>query len=152
MDPIFNRINNIRGFQISSPSLIGLRSINVSCEIFKSAKMDNIIKKAYKGTELMIDLYDQWLKELGFKLMTPRDSSKRGCHISLMHKHAKKISRSLRKFDRVIVDYRTPNQIRIAISPLYNTYDELYNGFKKVKECVEEKKYLDVGDELSKVT
>jgi len=152
MDPIFNRSKNIRGFQISSPSLIGLRSVNVSCEIFKSAKMNNIIKKANEGTELMIHLYDEWLKELGFRLMTPRDSSKRGCHISLMHKHAKKISRALRKFDRVIVDYRTPNQIRIAISPLYNTYNEVFDGFKKVKECVKGKKYLDIGDEFLKVT
>ena len=152
MDPIFNRSKNIRGFQISSPSLIGLRSVNVSCEIFKSARMSNIIKKSDIGTELMIDLYDKWLKKIGFKLMTPRDSSKRGCHISLMHEHAKKISRALRKFDRVVVDYRTPNQIRIAISPLYNTFNEVYAGFKKIKDCVEGKKYLDVGDELSKVT
>ena len=152
MDPIFNRSKNIRGFQISSPSLIGLRSVNVSCEIFKSARMSNIIKKSDIGTELMIDLYDKWLKKIGFKLMTPRDSSKRGCHISLMHEHAKKISRALRKFDRVVVDYRTPNQIRIAISPLYNTFNEIYAGFKKIKDCVEGKKYLDVGDELSKVT
>ena len=152
MDPIFNRSKNIRGFQISSPSLIGLRSVNVSCEIFKSARMSNIIKKSDIGTELMIDLYDKWLKKIGFKLMTPRDSSKRGCHISLMHEHAKKISRALRKFDRVVVDYRTPNQIRIAISPLYNTFNEVYTGFKKIKECVEGEKYLDIGDELSKVT
>tara|TARA_B100000287_G_scaffold419661_1_gene458145 strand:- start:599 stop:1870 length:1272 start_codon:yes stop_codon:yes gene_type:complete len=152
MEPVFNRTKNIRGFQISSPSLIGLRSVNVSCEIYRSAKMDNIINKAHTGTELMIDLYDQWLKELGFKLMTPRDSLKRGCHISLMHEYAKKISRALRKFDRVIVDYRTPNQIRIAISPLYNTYNEVYNGFKKIKKCVESEKYLDIRDESSKVT
>ena len=152
MDPIFKRSKNIRGFQISSPSLIGLRSVNVSCEIFKSARMSNIIKKSDIGTELMIDLYDKWLKKIGFKLMTPRDSSKRGCHISLMHEHAQKISRALRKFDRVVVDYRTPNQIRIAISPLYNTFNEVYTGFKKIKECVEREKYLDIGNELSKVT
>ena len=70
----------------------------------------------------------------------------------VMHKHAKNISRALRKFDRVIVDYRTPNQIRIAISPLYNTYNEVFDGFKKVKECVKSKKYLDIGDEFLKVT
>ena len=84
--------------------------------------------------------------------MTPRDSSKRGCHISLMHEHAKKISRALRMFNRVVVDYRTPNQIRIAISPLYNTFNEVYICFKKIKECVEREKYLDIGNELSKVT
>ena len=34
-----------------------------------------------------------------------------------MHEHAKNISVALRQFQRVIVDYRTPNQIRVAISP-----------------------------------
>jgi Kynureninase len=131
MGPSFEKSPDIRGFQIASPSLLGLRCVNVFCEMVKQAGLKEIAKKAQTGTELMIDLYDEWLKDLGFVLMTSRDRKKRGGHISLMHEHAKNISVALRQFQRVIVDYRTPNQIRVAISPLAMSYDEIYRGMKR---------------------
>ena len=69
-----------------------------------------------------------------------------------MHKHAKKISVALRKFERVIVDYRIPDQIRIAISPLAMTYDEVYRGMKKIRESVIRNDYLKVDNNVSEVT
>ena len=84
--------------------------------------------------------------------MTSRDRKKRGGHISLMHEHAKNISVALRQFQRVIVDYRIPNQIRIAISPLAMSYDEIYWGMEKIRESVVRKDYLQVRDNLSEVT
>ena len=148
----FVKSPGIRGFQIASPSLLGLRCVNVSAEMIGQAGMDKIVIKAQTGTNLMIDLYDQWLREVGFTLMTPRDREKRGGHISLMHDHAEKISLALRQFERVIVDYRIPNQIRIAISPLANSYEEIYRGMRSIRELVDRKDYLNVQDNISEVT
>ena len=118
----------------------------------KQAKIEKIIEKAQTGTDLMIQLYDEWLKDLGFHLMTSRDSEKRGGHISLMHEHAKNISVSLREFERVIVDYRVPDQIRIAISPLAMSYNEIYRGMKKIRDSVARKDYLKIKNKTSEVT
>ena len=152
MGPKFEKSPDIRGFQIASPSLLGIRCVNASIELIEEAGMSKIIEKAQKGTDLMIDLYDDWLADLGFELMTSRNAKRRGGHISLMHKHAKKISVALRKFERVIVDYRIPDQIRIAISPMAMTYDEVYRGMKRIRESVIRKDYLKVDDSLSEVT
>ena len=152
MGPKFQKSPDIRGFQIASPSLLGIRCVNSSIELIEEAGLSMIIEKARKGTELMIDFYDEYLAGLDFKLMTPRDAKRRGGHISLMHKHAKKISVALRRFERVIVDYRTPDQIRIAISPLAMTYDEVFNGMKRIRESVIRKDYLKVDDNVSEVT
>lgn len=152
MGPSFEKSMDIRGFQIASPSLLGLRCVNTSINIIKQAGMTEIVKKAQTGTNLIVDLYDQWLQELGFILMTSRDKTKRGGHISLMHDHAKNISIALRKFERVIVDYRKPNQIRIAISPLATSYSEIYRGMRKIKDSVSRADYLRIGDNVSEVT
>ncbi len=152
MGPKFEKSPDIRGFQIASPSLLGIRCVNASIELIEEAGMSEIIKKAQKGTDLMIDLYDDWLADLGFELMTSRNAKRRGGHISLMHKHAKKISVALRKFERVIVDYRIPDQIRIAISPMAMTYDEVYRGMKKIRESVIRNDYLKVDNNVSEVT
>jgi len=148
----FEKSPDIRGFQIASPSLIGLRSINVACKIIKNAKIENIINKATLGTDLIIKLYDEWLIDLGFLLMTPRNSDKRGAHISLFHEHAKSISVALRKFEGVVVDYRTPNQIRIAVSPLSTAYDEIYRAIKKIRDSVRRKDFLKIKEYKSNVT
>tara|TARA_B100001250_G_scaffold190309_1_gene163488 strand:+ start:37 stop:417 length:381 start_codon:yes stop_codon:yes gene_type:complete len=126
--------------------------VNASIELIEEAGMSKIIEKAQKGTDLMINLYDHWLADLGFELMTSRNAKKRGGHISLMHKHAKKISAALRKFERVIVDYRIPDQIRIAISPLAMTYDEVYRGMKGIRESVIRNDYLKIDNNVSEVT
>ena len=152
MGPKFEKSPDIRGFQIASPSLLGIRCVNASIELIEEAGISEIIEKAKKGTDLMIDLYDHWLADLGFELMTSRNAKNRGGHISLMHKHAKKISVALRKFERVIVDYRIPDQIRIAISPLAMTYDEVYRGMKKIRESVIRNDYLKVDNNVSEVT
>ena len=141
MGPNFIKSENIRGFQIASPSIMGLRCVNVAIDMIYRAGMTAIVNKAQKGTEIMIAFYDEWLKQLGFRLMTPRDKAKRGGHISLMHENARNISVALRNYENTIVDFREPNQIRIAISPLAMTYSELYEGLKRIRDVAESKSF-----------
>ena len=122
MGPVFEKAEGIRGFQIASPSLIGLRCIKTSFELIKEAGIDKIAHKAAVGTQMMIDLYDAWLAPLGMQLNTSRDAQERGGHISLVHPDAARICVALREFANVIPDYRTPNSIRLAISPLPTSY------------------------------
>ena len=51
MGPKFEKSPTIRGFQIASPSLLGLRCVDVSCEMVKQAGLKEIAKKAQTGTE-----------------------------------------------------------------------------------------------------
>ena len=74
MGPVFERAQNIRGFQIASPSLIGIRCVQTAFSMIKEAGIDAIAHKAAVGTQLMIDLYDAWLAPLGFVLNTSRDA------------------------------------------------------------------------------
>jgi len=141
MGPMFIKSENIRGFQIASPSIMGLRCVNVVIDMIHRAGMTAIVYKAQKGTEIMIAFYDKWLEQLGFKLMTPRDKTKRGGHISLMHESARNISVTLRNYENTIVDFREPNQIRIAISPLAMTYSEVHEGLKRIRHVAESKSF-----------
>jgi kynureninase len=100
----------------------------------------------------MIDLYDAWLANLGYSLLTSRDSNERGGHISLGHPDAARICIALRKFANVIPDYRTPNTIRLAISPLATSYVEVWEGFKRLHELTLSKKYEEIEGSDSRVT
>ena len=152
MGPKFEKAQSIRGFQIASPSLIGIRCVQSAFNLIQEAGISEIAKKAAIGTQLMIDLYESWLKPLGFELNTPRESNNRGGHISLVHPDAAQICVALRTLSKVIPDYRTPNSIRVAISPLATSYVELWDGFDRMRDLVASGAYKSVKESSSRVT
>lgn len=152
MGPIFERAQNIRGFQIASPSLIGIRCVQTSFSMIKEAGIDAIAQKAALGTQMMIDLYDAWLAPLGFVLNTSRDAKERGGHISLVHPDAAQICVAMREISNVIPDYRTPNSIRLAISPLPTSFVEVWDGFARTRDLVASGQYKTIKEGGSRVT
>ena len=152
MGASFERNLGIRGFQVASPSIIGIRAVQASYEMIERAGIARIARKAAIGTELMIALFDAWLAPLGFTLLTPRDSNKRGGHITIGHPEAKRIAAALRKYAKVIPDYRTPNSIRLAISPLPTSFVEVFDGFSRIKESVERRDFEKILEDSSRVT
>ena len=152
MGPVFERAQNIRGFQIASPSLIGIRCVQTAFSMIKEAGIDAIAHKAAVGTQMMIDLYDAWLAPLGFVLNTSRDPKERGGHISLVHPDAARICVAMREISNVIPDYRTPNSIRLAISPLPTSFVEVWDGFARTRDLVTSGQYKTIKEGGSRVT
>ena len=152
MGPVFERAQNIRGFQIASPSLIGIRCVQTAFSMIKEAGIDAIAHKAAVGTQMMIDLYDAWLAPLGFVLNTSRDPKERGGHISLVHPDAAQICVAMREISNVIPDYRTPNSIRLAISPLPTSFVEVWDGFERTRDLVASGQYKTIKEGGSRVT
>ena len=59
---------------------------------------------------------------------------------------------ALRKFANVIPDYRTPNAVRLAISPLATSYVEVWDGMQRIKALTETRQYEKITDMGSRVT
>jgi kynureninase len=152
MGPDFMKAEGIRGFQIASPSIIGIRGVQVAFAMIEEAGIDVIASKAAIGTQIMIDLYDEWLAPLGYTLLTSRNPKERGGHISLGHPDAARICVALRKFANVIPDYRTPNAIRLAIAPLPTSYVEVWDGFQRIRDLTQSRQYEKVEGSDSRVT
>jgi len=152
MGATFEKSEDIRGFQIASPSLIGLKSIQSAFSMIEEAGIDAIAAKCAQGTEMMIGLYDAWLADLGFTLNTSRNSNERGGHVSLVHPEAKRISVALRQFANVIPDYRVPDSIRLAIAPLPTSYVEVWDGFQRIRDLVSTRQFEKIKADQSRVT
>jgi len=144
MGPQFDRATGMRGFQIASPSIVGLTAVDTSMSMMDEAGMTNIEDKCARGTAFMIDLFEEWLEPLGFGLQTPRAPENRGGHLSLTHDDADRISVAMRKLANVIPDYRKPNAIRLAVAPLYTTYTEMFLGLERTRDLVAAGQHLEV--------
>ena len=148
----FERASGMRGFQIASPSIVGLRCVSTAFSMIEQAGLSAIADKAVHGTELMIALHDAWLAPLGFSLVTSRDAKNRGGHITLRHPQAKKISEAMRIFGNVFGDFRRPDCLRLAISPLATSYAEVWDGFSRIRNIVATKKYDEISESTNRVT
>ena len=152
MGPVFEKAAGIRGFQIASPSIIGIRGVQAAFEMIEEAGIDAIAAKAALGTQMMIDLYDEWLADLGYTLLTSRNPKERGGHISIGHPEAARICVALRKFANVIPDYRTPNAIRLAMAPLPTSYVEIWDGLARLRDLTITRQYEKIEGSDSRVT
>ena len=152
MGPDFERAQDIRGFHIATPPILGFRTVQTAFSMIEEATITALEEKCQIGTQMMIELFDAWLAELGFTLMTPRQAELRGGHITIYHPEAKRIAVAMRKFALVFPDFRQPNQIRLAISPLPTSYVEVWDGFQRIRDLVSSKQYEKVELDKSRVT
>ena len=69
------------------------------------------------------------------KIITPGSADKRGAQISIIiNNNGKKIFNHLKK-NGVYVDWREPNVIRLAPTPLYNSYEDIARFYNILCKC-----------------
>jgi kynureninase len=126
LEPEFIPVASADGWQISNPPILSMAPLRASLAIFEEAGgIDSLRKKSIKLTS-----YLQFLLEAGgsgkrFNVVTPRETSQRGCQLSVqVQEHPKELFAKL-EAARVKCDFREPNVIRAAPTPLYNTFHEV---------------------------
>jgi kynureninase len=121
----FDPIPGVEAWQLSNPPILSMAAIKASLEVFEEAGMNNLRTKAVKLTGYLEYLIDE-LKDDRIKIITPRDTSQRGCQLSIQVRSADKTL-----FDKitkagVIADWREPDVIRVAPIPLYNSFGDVW--------------------------
>ena len=87
--------------------------------------MESLRAKSMKLTGYLESLLTQ-VGSKRFSIITPKDPDARGCQLSILaHEHPKKLHDELIATD-VKCDFREPNIIRVAPTPLYNTFHEVW--------------------------
>jgi kynureninase len=126
LEPEFVPIPSADGWQISNPPIFAMAPLRASLAIFDDAGgMEALRAKSIRLTGyLEFLLTENGLKK--FTVITPREPDARGCQLSIMaHEHPKELLKELETAD-VKCDFREPNVIRVAPTPLYNTFHEVW--------------------------
>lgn len=148
--------DDMRRFGVSTPPMLSMKAIEPAIDILLEAGIDRLRAKSVRQTEYLIFLADQWLTPLGFTLGTPRQAKKRGSHVSLRHPEGYRINRALIEAQppavKVIPDFRKPDNIRLGIAPLYNTFSEIHRAMERLRTIVEERIYEECSAERLTVT
>jgi kynureninase len=147
---------DIRKMLIGTPPVISLAAIEPGLDLLIEAGMENIRRKSVLQTEYLIYLYEQMLKDKGFAMGSPKSVDQRGSHVSLQHPAAYPICKALIHPEHnnpvVIPDFRAPDNIRIGIAPLYNSFEDIFAAVECMAEVVSSKKYEKFKDGREAVT
>jgi kynureninase len=79
---------------------------------------------------------DEELVPLGFKVATPRGAAARGGHIALAHPDAWRLCQAL-KAHGVVPDFRAPDLLRLAPSPLYTRFADVREAVRRLRIIAE---------------
>jgi kynureninase len=131
----------VQRFMAGTQPMVSLLTMEAALEPLLQAGMVALRAKSILMTDYASFLTDELLAPLGFSLGSPRDSARRGSHISIRHEEGYRINRALIEEMNVIPDYREPDNIRLGFAPLYISFTDIWNGFDRIRKVVEEKRY-----------
>lgn len=130
MEPGFQPIPGAEGWQLSNAPVLGMAAHKASLDIFEEVGMEALRNKSEKLTsylEFVIrEISEKNKEKCQFEIITPAQKMERGCQLSILaHGQGKKMFDALTK-EGVIADWREPNVIRVAPTPLYNSFEDVY--------------------------
>jgi kynureninase len=145
LEPEFIPVLSADGWQISNPPILSMAPLRASLAIFDEAGgMEALRAKSLKLTgylQFLLEIAtgrvsptDGSAKHAKLTVITPREPGARGCQLSiLVHEHPKELFGKLEAAG-VTCDFREPNVIRAAPTPLYNTFHEVWRFAKILAE------------------
>src|SRR5213595_1636266 len=126
LEPEFVPVASADGWQISNPPIFSMAPLRASLSVFDEAGgMERLRAKSMKLTGYLEFLIEQ-IGSKKFSLITPADPNARGAQLSIQaHQHPKQLHEELIAAG-VKCDFREPNVIRVAPTPLYNSFHEVW--------------------------
>lgn len=126
LEPEFVPVPSADGWQISNPSIFAMAPLRASLSLFQEAGgMEPLRAKSKKLTGYLEFLIEQ-ISSKKISIITPSDSNARGAQLSIqVHDHPKELHEEVIAAG-VKCDFREPNVIRVAPTPLYNSFYEVW--------------------------
>lgn len=121
-----------------TPPMLAFAALEGALSAFDGIDMGAVRRKSVALSELFIFLIDALINEMGERetglaLASPRDSSRRGSHVSIAHPDGYALIQQL--IGRgVIGDFRAPNLMRFGFTPLYLRYVDVWDAVQVLRE------------------
>ena len=135
MGPEFTPMEGVDAWQQSNGNILSMAALRASLEIFEKAGIQQLRAKSILLTGYLEFLLKEEFNESLVRIITPTDHSQRGAQLSVSVKDGKRVYEGLKQ-QGIYLDWREPDVIRIAPTPLYNTFDEVYRFTEVLKKLI----------------
>jgi kynureninase len=126
LQPEFVPVQSADAWSLSNPPIFSMAPLRASLAMFEEAGgMERLRAKSRQLTGYLEFLLDQ-IGSAHFTVITPRNADERGCQLSILaHQNPRELFANLEAAG-VKCDFREPNVIRAAPTPLYNTFHDVW--------------------------
>jgi kynureninase len=140
MLPEFRAAPGAAGWAVSNPPILSAAPLLASLEMFRAADMGELRAKSVRLTAYAERLIRERTGN-DLRIITPENPDERGCQLSL--RIAGGPRRGRRIFDAladhgIVCDWREPDIIRIAPTPLYNRFIDIYELVEELTVALRE--------------
>ena len=135
MGPGYTPSAGVRRFISGTPAVVGMLALADMVALIDEVGMTAVREKSRALTSYAVSLADTDLARLGVSLSSPRDSGRRGGHVTLTHARMREVVATLWERD-VIPDYRDPGGLRVGLSPLSTSFAEVATGMTAVRDLL----------------
>jgi kynureninase len=135
MGPGFEPAKGARALLSGTPPILAMVPLHANLDMLAEAGIDAVRAKSQLLTGYVLEIADGLLAPLGVEVVSPRDPSRRGGHVTLRRDGFERILEPL--WDRgVLPDYRRPDGLRIGPAPLSTSFDEVYRGLSTLRDLL----------------
>jgi kynureninase len=139
MEAQFHAAAGADSWQVSNPPILSAAPLLASLAIFAEAGMERLRDKSVALTGFMEELLAPLEPRL--RIITPRDAGARGCQLSIRIAGGagpgRRVFEGLRAAG-VVCDWRSPDIIRVAPVPLYNSFEDVARFALRLAGLLEE--------------
>ncbi|OCI31266.1 kynureninase [Oerskovia enterophila] len=135
MGPEYAPHPGVRRFLSGTPAVVGMLAMQDMLDLLADAGMERVRAKSVRLTELALDLVDELLVPLGVAVASPRDADRRGSHVTIDHAEFERVVPRLWQ-QGVVPDFRRPDGLRLGLSPLSTSFEEVRIGVEAIRAAL----------------
>ncbi len=130
MAPAVTPVDTADSWQVSNPPILAMAPVLVSLEMFDQSGMPALRSRSVRLTGYLQSLLDEVCAVRPAEVITPRDPDRRGAQLSVRidGRDVAPVTRRLRDDFGVFADARPPDVIRLAPTPMYNTFHDCWRA------------------------
>jgi kynureninase len=126
LEPQFIPVASADGWQISNPPIFSMAPLRASFAVFDEAGGMEPLREKSKTLTAYLEFLLKRAGSARFTIITPDRPDARGCQLSILaHENPKELHKKLEAAG-VKADFREPNVIRAAPTPLYNSFHDVW--------------------------
>ena len=134
----YQAAEGVQRFVAGTPPILSMAALKGALHAFDGLNLTDVEAKSRRLGDMCLSVFSL----LGLKSPSPPIGKRRGGHVSLVHDHGYAVSRALAK-SGIKTDFRTPDTIRLGLSPLFLSYADVWRALETLVEILEAKRYLD---------
>jgi kynureninase len=113
--------------QCGTQPILSMTALDAALDAWNGVDMDVLHAKSKAQCKLLIDLVELNCAKHGIKAAGPRDMNSRGSHVSFHCTQGYAVMQALIA-QGVVGDFRAPDIIRFGVTPLYNSYVDIWDA------------------------